>query len=309
MSISIVVPVYNSERTLDELVRRLQAVLLPIEREFEILLINDGSADGSWARISALVEHQPHVRGVNLARNYGQHNALLCGIRLARNDVVVTLDDDLQNPPEEIPRLLKSLEQGFDVVYGTSLSPQHGFFRRVAVRILKIVLRHVLGNDLAEMTSPFRAFRRSICKAFADYSNPFVSIDVLLTWGTSRFTHITVQHVSRQHGRTNYKFTTLMILAINMVTGFSILPLQMVSVLGLTFAFLGFAILGYIFIGYMIRGTTVAGFPFLASVIAIFSGVQLFALGIMGEYLARIHGRLMQRPVYVIQDQIGSSAA
>jgi undecaprenyl-phosphate 4-deoxy-4-formamido-L-arabinose transferase len=301
-SVSAVVPVYRSEATLRALCGRLCGVLEACCSTFEVILVEDCGSDGSWNVISSLASRDGRVRGIRMSRNYGQHNALLCGIRAARHDIVVTLDDDLQNPPEEIPALLARLAEGFDVVYGTPAQEQHGLLRDRASQITKLALQGAMGADTARRVSAFRAFRTRLRDAFATYRSPFVSIDVLLTWGTTRFTHTIVRHEPRQVGRSNYTLKKLIVHALNMMTGFSTLPLQLASLVGFAFTLFGLAILGYVLGVYVVRGSTVPGFFFLASIIAIFSGAQLFALGIMGEYLARMHFRSMERPPYVVHE-------
>ena len=298
--ISIVVPVYNGAQTLPELVERLQPVLLGLCDQFELIMINDGSSDASWTTIRRLAEQYPWVRGLNLARNYGQHNALLCGIRAARFDLLVTIDDDLQNPPEEIPNLLQKLDEGYDVVYGVPQQEQHGLLRDLASQITKIALRSAMGAEIARNVSAFRVFRKRICVAFLHFQGSFVSLDVLLTWGTTRFGALRVRHDPRQKGVSGYTVGKLLRHASNMITGFSVLPLQIASFVGFGFTLFGFGILIYVLGRYVIQGGSVPGFPFLASTIAIFSGAQLFALGVIGEYLARIHFRTMERPTYAV---------
>jgi undecaprenyl-phosphate 4-deoxy-4-formamido-L-arabinose transferase len=300
-SVSVLVPVFNSEGSLPLLVERLKSVLEPRLQPFEILLVNDGSRDRSWEVVSALAKRYDFVRGINLMRNYGQHNGLLCAIRSARYEIAVTLDDDLQNPPEEIPKLLAKLGEGFDVVYGTPNHQQHGFLRNAASAITKLTLQTVMGADAARNVSAFRAFRTDLRDAFARYHGPFVSIDVLLTWGTSRFAAVPVAHESRETGASNYTFRMLVAHAFNMMTGFSILPLQLASLMGFLLFLLGVGVFLYVLLVYFLRGSPVPGFPFLASIISIFSGAQLLSLGIIGEYLARMHFRMMDRPAYAVR--------
>ncbi|HYL75095.1 MAG TPA: glycosyltransferase family 2 protein [Bryobacteraceae bacterium] len=302
MALSVVVPVYNGAATLPELITRLRDVLPSTCGEYELILVNDGSRDASWQTILELAGNFPEVRAFNLMRNYGQHNAILCGIRAARHDVVVTLDDDLQHPPEEIPKLLDKLAEGFDVVYGTPAKEEHDFWRMVASRITKLALRTAMGAETALQVSAFRAFRTPIRDAFEQYRGTFVCIDVLLTWGTSRFTSIRVNHLPRPAGASNYTVRKLIRHAMNMVTGFSVVPLQLASLIGFSLTLFGLILLAYVIGRYLIQGVTVPGFAFLASVVIIFSGAQLFALGIIGEYLARIHFRVMDRPPYVVRE-------
>jgi undecaprenyl-phosphate 4-deoxy-4-formamido-L-arabinose transferase len=235
-------------------------------------------------------------------RNYGQHNAVLCGIRKARFEIIVTMDDDLQHPPEEIPKLTRMLEQGFDVAYGSPLQEQHGLWRDLASIITKSSLQATIGSETARMVSAFRAFRTLVRDAFAEYRGSFVSIDVLLTWGTTRFIAIPVKHDPRKTGVSNYTLRKLINHAINMMTGFSSIPLQLASILGFLFTIFGFLILLLVVGNYIIRGGGVQGFTFLACIISIFSGVQLLVLGIFGEYLARVHFRTMDRPSSIIRE-------
>jgi undecaprenyl-phosphate 4-deoxy-4-formamido-L-arabinose transferase len=301
LSVSVVIPVYNSERILPLLMGRLHDVLAKCTHSFEVILVNDGSQDHSWDAMLALAKQSEHVCAIDLMRNYGQHNALLAGIRAAKHDTIVTMDDDLQNPPEEIPKLLDKLAEGYDVVYATPQKEQHGFLRNVASRFTKLVLRSAMGVDIARNVSAFRAFRTQLRGAFANYKSPFLSIDVLLTWGTVRFASVSARHDPRSGGASQYTFRKLMVHALNMITGFSAMPLQLVSLLGFLFTFFGLGVLVYVVGRYLIEGGSVPGFPFLASIIAIFSGAQLFALGIIGEYLARMHFRTIERPVYAIR--------
>ena len=302
-SISVVTPVYNGEASVGELCRRLAEVLPRISAQHEVILVNDGSRDRSWETISELCSRSPLVRGLNLMRNYGQHNALLCGIRAAKYDLVVTMDDDLQHPPEEIPRLLARLEEGFDVVYGAPKAEQNGLVRALASRITRLALSAAVGSDVAKNVSAFRVFPTQLREAFAAYQSPFVSIDVLLTWATTRFGATTVAFQPRHSGSSNYTFTKLVRHAFDMMTGFSTAPLQLASLIGFTCTLFGLAVFIYVFVRFCLEGS-VPGFPFLASIIAIFSGAQLFALGVIGEYLARMHFRSMKRPAYVVRTTI-----
>lgn len=304
--VSVVIPVYRSASVLPELHRRLTAVLPGLVDRYEIVLIEDAGGDGSWDVIESLAAQDRHIRGIRMSRNYGQHNALLCGIRAARYDAIVTMDDDLQNPPEEIGKLLELLGDGVDVVYGTPGTEQHGFLRNQASRITKIALQGAMSAETARSVSAFRAFRTRLREAFATYAGPFVSIDVLLTWGSTRFAHVRVNHDPRLAGTSNYTFRMLVTHALNMTTGFSTLPLQIASLIGFVFTLFGFVVLAVVLGTYVVNGgSSVPGFAFLASIIAIFSGAQLFALGIIGEYLARMHFRSMDRPAYVVRDVTG----
>jgi undecaprenyl-phosphate 4-deoxy-4-formamido-L-arabinose transferase len=301
MPVSVVVPVYNSEGTLGELVKRLEPVLRAIAGQYELILVNDGSRDRSWEVASQLSGQHHWIVAMDLMRNYGQHNALLCGIRAARGDTIVTMDDDLQNPPEEIPRLISKLEEGFDVVYGCPDRQQHGLWRNLASSATKLALQGAIGAKTARKVSAFRAFRSEVRRAFVDYRGAFVSIDTLLTWGTTKFGAVTVRHEPRKVGASNYTFRKLLAHSLNMVTGFSTLPLRLATYVGFGFTLVGLGVLTLVIVRYFTSAEGVPGFPFLASIIAIFSGAQLFALGIFGEYLARVYVRVTEAPPYIVR--------
>lgn len=302
VALSIVIPVYNSERSLPEVVERVHEVLSTADVRFEIILVNDGSRDGSWSIILQLIQKYGCVRGINLMRNYGQHNALLCGIRACRNDVTITMDDDLQHPPEHILSLVDHLSEEVDVVYGSPAHQQHGVLRDIASWFTKLSLQAALGAETARLVSGFRVFRTRLRDGFADYCGPYVNLDVLLTWGSTRFEALPVEHQPRTHGTSNYTVAKLLRHAINMMTGFSDLPLRLASLMGLSFMAIGMLILLCVVSLHFLRGSTAPDFTVLTSVVTIFAGVQLFTLGIMGEYLARIHFRMMGYPTYAIME-------
>lgn len=305
LGLTVVVPVYRSGAVLRQLHARLVPVLrdlpLPWSR-FEVVFVEDGGTDLSWDILRELAAGDRSVRCIRLHRNYGQHNALLCGIRAARGEVIVTMDDDLQNPPEEIPRLLQKLEDGFDVVYGYPHKQQHGLLRNVASTVTKMALQGAMGAQTARHVSAFRAFRTELRAAFGGYDGPFVSVDVLLTWASTRFASIEVEHAPRREGTSNYTLKKLLTHTLNMVTGFSPLPLQLASLLGFVFSLIGMILFGVVIVTYFLAGGRVPGFAFLASVITLLGGVQLFATGMIGEYLLRIHFRTMRKPAYVVRE-------
>lgn len=301
--LSVLIPVYNSAQILPQLIARLAPQLTAFKIPFEVLLVNDASSDESWPVILELAGTHHWIRGLNMMRNYGQHNALLAGLRAARYDTAITLDDDLQHPPEEIPKLITKLAEGFDVVYGSPEAETHGFLRDIASVITKIALQTAMGAESARHVSAFRVFKTDLRRAFPTHFSPFVSLDVLLTWGTTKFGSIRVRHEGRLIGTSNYTVGKLVRHALNMITGFSVLPLQLASVTGFVFSLVGLGILSYVLLRFALYGSTVAGFPFIASIIAIFSGAQLFALGVLGEYLARMHFRLMEKPSYTIREK------
>jgi len=302
-TISVIVPVYNAEATIAPLVDSTLSVLGDFASQYEMILVNDGSGDSSWEIIRDLASKYRSVRGINLMRNFGQHNALLRCIRAARHQVVVTMDDDFQNPPEEIPKLVEALDANeCDVIYGYPIRQQHSLGRDIASAMTKIAMQKGMGVDAARYVSAFRAFKTELREAFSGYDNSYVSIDVLLTWGTTRFGVVRVRHDPRTAGTTGYTLNKLMTHAVNMLTGFTTWPLRIASFVGFAFTVFGLGILAYVVGRYLISGGSVPGFPFLASIIALFSGATLFSLGIIGEYLARMYFRNQGRPSSVVRN-------
>lgn len=310
--LSVVIPVFNCSATLPELWQRLQAVLATLGLDYEVIFINDASTDNTWETVVALTHGHPQLRGLNFMRNSGQHNAVLAGIRAARYEYCVTMDDDLQHPPEEIPKLLATLREGYDVVYGRPEFYNHGIFKAVATQVTKLMLQKAMGTRGATNIGPFRILRTHLRDAFADYRAYFVSIDALLTWGTSRFGVVKVRHDQRKAGRSTYTLRMLILHTANMMTGFSVFPLQLASVMGVLLAGFGALLFVWVMVKYFFfydPNQLPVGFTFMASAVAIFSGAQLLALGIIGEYVARMYTRVMDRPSYLIRSAVGTTDA
>jgi len=302
MNLSIVVPVYKGERLIEPLVVQLSQALPVFTENYEIILVNDGSPDHSWAVIQNLTDRYKCVRGICMMRNYGQHNATLCGVRLARYEITVTMDQDLQHQPEDIPLLLTKLEDGYDVVYGAPKKLPQGFLRNLMTAGIKQILASVIGLPSVRNVSAFRAFRTNLREAFANFQSPTLILDVLLSWGTTRFTSVPVNIAQAE--KTSYNFRMLVRTAMLILIGYSTLPLRFASWIGFVMTIFGLGVFIYVLVVYFTAGS-LPGFPFLASIIALFSGAQLFALGIFGEYLARMFERSMDRPTYVIDKSVG----
>lgn len=301
-SISVVIPVFRSEKSIALLVRQLAEALPQITNCYEVILVEDNGDDGSWLIIESLAADFAWVRGFRLMRNYGQHSALLCGIRAANFETIVTMDDDLQHPVDKVPRLIELLNEGYDVAYGTPQRQRHSLLRNLASILTKWVLKGAMGAETARSISAFRAFRTSLRDSFANYNGPLVNIDVLLTWGTTRFIAIPTPHAPRTLGKSNYSFGKLVTHTFNLLTGFSTLPLRFASAIGLLLTLFGFIVLVYILLSQILAFQfEVPGFTFIVSLISIFAGAQMFTLGIIGEYLARMHLRIMDKPAYVVR--------
>lgn len=306
MNISVVIPVYKSQATLPELVARLDKTLAGLTDNYEVILVNDDSPDQSWEVITSLAGQYACVRGISLMRNAGQHNATLCGMRAARYEVTVTMDDDLQHPPEELHFLLEKLNEGCDVVYGVPKNLPHSWWRNLGSVLSKWIISTAIGIKTVRDVSAFRAFRTDVRLAFDRYDNPDVMIDALLSWGTTRFATVAVDEQPRSVGKSNYTLGKLIRMFLMYLTNFSTLPLRFSNIIGFLFTGLGFFGFVYVITVYFVDGS-VPGFPFLASAIMAFSGMQLFALGIIGEYLARVFERTAGRRPYTVAQTISGN--
>jgi undecaprenyl-phosphate 4-deoxy-4-formamido-L-arabinose transferase len=306
MRISIVIPCYQSEQTLGPLVEAIfvafaEPSTASVVSEFEVVLVVDGSTDGTANVANKLAAARPEVRAIELRRNYGQHNALLAGIMYAKHEVVVTMDDDLQHLPDQIPALLAPLARGeADLVYGVPREEEHGFWRSAASRTVKRGLV-LAGVPKAGDVSAFRAFWTAQREGFTHIEDPYVSLDVMLSWTTTSISRVVVEMDRRLVGTSSYSLRALVRHSINMITGYSNIPLRVVAWLGGVCALIG-AVLGAVVLWNFAAGdTTVAGFTTIAAMVAIFSGAQMLSLGIIGEYLGRLHTRSTGKPTFLVK--------
>ena len=300
--LSIVVPVYRSAPTLRLFTSRLLGVLESITADFEIVFVDDGSPDDAWQVLSELqAEHPERIVAVQLMRNFGQHNALMCGFRLARGRLVVTMDDDLQNPPEEVPKLVATILEGnFDLVYGTPQgAKRQATWRNLGSLLVNAFYRKVFHSSIP--ISSFRIIRRELLEAIFPYNLNYTFVDGLLAWNTQRIGEIAVEHHPRAVGRSGYSLARLLILTLNLFTNFSLLPLQFVSAVGFCAAIAGFLTALVFLLLYLISSITVPGFASIIISILVMGGIQLMALGIMGEYIGRLHMNVNRKPQYAVR--------
>ncbi|EWT00466.1 glycosyl transferase [Intrasporangium oryzae NRRL B-24470] len=302
MNLSVIIPCYRSRQTLPELVERLQVELPKIAEAYEVILVVDGSPDDTYAVARSLELRFPAtVRALLLRRNYGQHNALLAGLARAKYEFTVTMDDDLQHRPEELATLIAPLSDPLvDLVYGVAVEEEHGVFRSLASRMVKAALS-AADVPSARDVSAFRAFRTDLRDGFAHVADPFASIDVLLSWTTNSIRRVEITMDHRTVGTSSYTFSSLARHAMNMVTGYGTVPLKLVTWLGFGCSLLGFALLVFVLVRFIAGDIAVAGFTTLASMLAILSGAMMLSIGILGEYIGRLHFRSMQRPTFLVR--------
>jgi glycosyltransferase involved in cell wall biosynthesis len=299
--ISIVIPVYNSSKSLIGLVRELEETLKP-SISYELMFIDDNSRDDSWQIISGLASSHTYVKGIRLCRNYGQHNALLCGILRSSGQIIITMDDDGQHPASAILEMIEHVAKGADVVYAYPIKERHDLLRDIASRLTKSALASAMGQQNARHASAYRAFRSDAKTAFDQYRGSGANVDVILTWAATRYKFIPVDYRERSYGQSGYTPLMLVRHAMNMMTGFTTRPLKLASYIGFTIALMGVLVMIYLLLLWILHGSSVPGFTFLASIVIIFSGAQLLALGIIGEYLARIHVGAMGRPPFLVRE-------
>jgi len=306
VNLSVVIPTFRSPTTLGELVERILGVAVWTD-ESEILIVDDGNTDETWDVIASLAARYACVRGFRLQQNVGQHAALLCGIRTAKDDVVVKVDDDLQNPPEEMSRLLEALTEDVDVVIGRPNLASHSRFRRVTSDWSKKVLARSLGYRNATLISPFRLFRTRLRGSFGSQLGPNVSIDALWALASNRFKSVSVKHDARKSGESNYSLKRLFDFFLTNATSASVVPLQLATKVGAMALLISSGLLVVTVSRRLIFGDVVTGFPFLASLIAATSGVQLLMLGVLGQYIGHIYFRVIGAPSYVVLQETKQS--
>ncbi len=308
VDLSVVIPVFESKSSLRPLVTRLLDVLESTGLTHEIIFVEDGGNDHSWHILGELQERHPdRITAIQLMRNYGQHNALMCGFHNARGEIIVTLDDDLQNPPEEVPKLLDALLSGdFDLVYGRYVSKKHSLWRNAGSSLVNAFYRTVFGSPIH--VSSFRAVRRQLLISILSYDLNFTFVDGLLAWNTQRIGQVEVEHLSRPSGRSGYDLKKLVLLALNLFTNFSLLPLQIVSGCGVVVSAFGFLLAFYYLAQALLSNIAVPGYASIIMAVLIIGGTQLLALGIMGEYLGRLHLNVNRKPQYRVRKSLGPAS-
>ncbi len=300
--ISVVIPVYGSEKTIAPLCEELKTLFrqeLPTT-DYEIILVNDCSPDNVGAVLSRIAMDDPHVRVYTFIRNFGQHNATLFGIRQADYSVTVTMDDDGQHNPADIPRLVKTLRESREhIVYACPQKENRGFFRSWASRSIKQWMNRFLGVRGATSIASFRCFDTCLRDMFADYSGSDVFVDALLSWGSPSIS-IPTQLRNRKEGESGYTLKKLITHAMNLITSFSVVPLRFACLCGILLTMMGLLLLVIVGIRFLYVGREAPGFILLFSSLVTFSGIQLLTLGVFGEYIGRIYLRQMHRPQYVL---------
>ncbi|HEX7964180.1 MAG TPA: glycosyltransferase family 2 protein [Gammaproteobacteria bacterium] len=292
VALSVVVPVYMNRGGLEEFFRRVKPVLEAVTRHWEVIMVDDGSTDGSYTVLQKLRAAEPRVKLIQFGHNHGQHHAILCGLQHSRGDAVITLDDDLQNPPEEIPRFLAALAEGHHIVIGRiAEKKKHGWFRNLGSRSVQAMTNMILGKPKHLRFSSYRAFSREAVDAIAAYKgvHPYLPALILGSVPTESIVNIDVRHDPRHHGRSTYTLRKLVKLASYLLINHSFIPLRLMIYWGMLVSLGSLAFAVYVIVRALFwQHTGVMGWPSLAVLISFFSGNILLALGVLGEYIGRL---------------------
>jgi len=300
-AVSVVIPVFNEAASIPRLHTRLHRVLQQLGRSFEVVYVDDGSTDRSLEELLVIQGWDPAVKVVTLARNAGQHAAVLAGFAHARGAVVVTLDADLQNPPEEIPRLLAEIDAGHDAV-GTRREGRHDpFLRRAISAVVSRLASLAVGVPMTDCGSMLRAYRRPVVDEILRLAERALFIPALGAWLARRPTEISIGHEARVAGRSRYSPLRFMQLGFDLMTGFSLVPIQLVSLAGIGVALLGIAFGAFLLVRRLVLGPESEGLFTLFAILFVFVGILIFAVGLVGEYVGRIYAEVRRRPSYVVR--------
>jgi undecaprenyl-phosphate 4-deoxy-4-formamido-L-arabinose transferase len=304
--ISVIIPVYNEEENLRELGERLMRTLSGMGRTFEIILVDDGSHDRSWEILTELHQKYPaNLRALQFNRNFGQHQAIFAGFQAARGRVMITLDADLQNPPEEIPRLVAKIEEGYDTVGGWRENRQDSMFRKLPSLLVNLVMSKVTGTRLKDYGCMLRAYRREVIDSINQCQESSSFIPALANIFSRRVAEIPVGHAERERGVSKYSLIKLLRLNFDLMTGFSNFPIHVVGFTGVAIAFLGLLFGLYLFIRRIFVGPEVEGVFTLFAILFVFVGLNTLGLALIGEYVGRIYREVRGRPRFVIRQTLG----
>ncbi len=301
IELSIIVPVFNSEGTLEKLIAEIEKSFLE-KISYEVVLINDGSTDNSWEKLQELSKIQPNIVAINLLKNYGQHNAMMCGFHYARGEFVVTIDDDLQNPPSEIAKLLVEIKKGYDVVFGRFDKKKHNNVRKFGTKVVGYLNKKIFGKPDDLVLTNFRMMRKSVVERMINYKTQYPYVPGLVLMFSERKTNVLVSHKKREIGKSNYNFIRIAKLVSTILFNYSSFPIRFVSFVGFGISMLSFLIgIAYI-LRDIIVGVQVQGWTTLIVLISFLGGFIILMIGMLGEYIARMNTQLSNTKSFMIKD-------
>lgn len=304
MKLSIVIPVYNSSKIISKLTLNITEEIKKIKKVsiYQIILVNDCSNDNSWDEISNICKGDESVIGINLMKNYGQHNALMAGLHSASGDLIITMDDDFQHSPKEISKIIDKMDNGHDVCYTNYKNNKYNTLKIFSSWINNKISNLLIKKPKNIYLSSFKCFTKKVCEEIKNYDGPYVYLDGLIFDITSNVSSVDVEHLDRLSGNSNYNFLQLISLWLRVLTNFSIVPLRISTMIGMFMTFVSFCAI-LVIIVFKIRNPDIAaGWASLASLLLFFSGLQLIALGLIGEYIGRSYLKLNKKPQFIIRD-------
>lgn len=309
MEISVVIPVFNEEKNLTPLHERLSKVLKGLGKSYEIILVDDGSSDNSKFLLKNMVASDENVRAVFLTRNFGQHGAVIAGFKESKGEIVVTLDGDLQNPPEEIPKLVSKINEGYDVVGGIRQHRRDSILRKIPSFITNNIASVVVGKKMVDCGCMLRAYRRQIILELLDYSDVSIFIPALTASIADRFVEIPVDHDVRLAGKSKYHIFRLMKIYFDLITGYSPIPIQLVTLFGIFSSVSGFIFIIFVILRRIISGPEpTEGLFIMVALLIFFMGQVFLVLGLIGEYIGRIYLEIRKRPKFRIKEVISKKS-
>ncbi len=303
LDLSVVVTVYKSAGTLKVLTERLIKVLESYGDSFEILFVEDCGGDSSWQVIKELAKTDSRIRGIELTNNFGQHPATICGFENTRGKIVATMDDDMEVPPEYLPALIDKVKEGYDVVYGTHSTTTHSIFRTLASRLSRFIFKLSIPDIFSDYRS-FRAMDSKIAKGITKFDSDFPFIDGYLAWISAKKTSVPVVHQERASGGSTYNLYKLVTITFRIMFTYSLLPLRIVTLIGIGVSILGFSSVAYLIYQKLSGAISVSGYTGIMASILTLGGLQLFVIGVIGEYIGRISKRVSKKPNFVIKETL-----
>ncbi|MEP6632912.1 MAG: glycosyltransferase family 2 protein [Luteimonas sp.] len=307
-TLSVVSPVYGCAGCLEELVERLKRTLLELGERFEILLVDDGSPDLAWTRITELATMHAEVRGLRLSRNFGQHQAIFAGLEHAAGEHIVVMDCDLQDRPEEIPALLRAARAGADIAYGQRVDRRDGIFKRLASRCFYHALSYLTGVAYDHRVANFGVYSRKVVDILLRMPEAERCFPLMVRWTGMNAVSVPVEHAERTHGKSAYDLRKSMRLAIGMVLSYSDKPLRLVTKLGMLLSLLAFGVVGYSVYLYASGKTAVAGYTSIIASIWLLGGVIMFCVGVVGLYVGQMFKDSKRRPSYLVDRRVNFTA-
>ena len=304
MDISIVSPIYMGDKMLDELVRRIKESVSSITSDYEIILVNDCSPDNSWSRIKEICRKDPYVKAVNLSRNFGQHYAITAGLSVAQGKWIVVMDCDLQDQPEEIPRLYKKALEGYDTVLGQRIERKDKFFKKLSSTLFNNIYSYLTDSKKDKTVANFGIYNRKVIEAILQMGDIVKSFPIEVNWVGFKTTKLPIEHANRASGKSSYSINKLLTLAFNSMIAFSNKPLKLMVVFGFCIVLLSFLIAAYYFVQYMTGKIEVSGFSTLVISIWLSCGLIIMLMGMVGVYIGKIFDQVKGRPTFIISEKL-----